>query len=94
VLTGLRPANPPERKSPSVIGNYKKRETMSTIEKAIEIAINAHKDQKDKSGAPYILHLIRVMEMGKNETEKVCGILLLLILQETHSRTLTARPVK
>lgn len=48
---------------------------MSTIEKAIEIAINAHKDQKDKSGAPYILHLIRVMEKGKNETEKVCGIL-------------------
>jgi len=48
---------------------------MSTIEKAIEIAINAHEDQKDKSGAPYILHLIRVMEKGKNETEKVCGIL-------------------
>jgi len=48
---------------------------MSTIEKAIQIAINAHKGQKDKSGAPYILHLIRVMEKGKNETEKICGIL-------------------
>jgi (p)ppGpp synthase/HD superfamily hydrolase len=43
---------------------------MSTIEKAIEIAINAHKDQKDKSGAPYILHLIRVMEMGKKRNGK------------------------
>jgi (p)ppGpp synthase/HD superfamily hydrolase len=48
---------------------------MSTIEKAIEIATQAHKGQKDKSGAPYILHLIRVMEKGKNETERICGIL-------------------
>ena len=48
---------------------------MSTIEKAIEIAAKAHKNQKDKSGAPYILHLIRVMEKGKSETERICGIL-------------------
>ena len=45
------------------------------IERAIEIAVNAHKNQKDKSGAPYILHLIRVMEKGKTEIEKICGIL-------------------
>jgi len=48
---------------------------MSTLERAIEIAICAHKNQKDKSGAPYILHLIRVMEKGKNENEKICGML-------------------
>lgn len=48
---------------------------MSTLERAIEIAVNAHKGQKDKSGAPYILHLIRVMEKGKSEVEKICGIL-------------------
>ena len=48
---------------------------MSTLERAIEIATIAHKDQKDKSGAPYIQHITRVMERGKNEAEKICGIL-------------------
>jgi len=35
---------------------------MSTLEKAIEIATFAHKGQKDKSGAEYISHPLRVME--------------------------------
>ena len=48
---------------------------MSTIEKAIEIAVMAHKGQKDKSGADYILHPLRVMERGKSEIEKICGVL-------------------
>ncbi|MDY0015014.1 MAG: phosphohydrolase [Bacteroidales bacterium] len=48
---------------------------MLPLEKAIEIAIKAHKGQKDKSGAEYISHPIRVMERGKTETEKICGIL-------------------
>ena len=48
---------------------------MSTIEKAIEIAVAAHKGQKDKSGADYILHSLRVMERGKSEIEKICGVL-------------------
>ncbi len=48
---------------------------MSTIEKAIEIAVMAHKGQKDKSGAEYILHPLRVMERGKSEIEKICGVL-------------------
>ncbi len=48
---------------------------MATLERAIEIAVKAHKNQKDKSGAPYILHLIRVMQRGKNDVEKICGIL-------------------
>ncbi len=37
------------------------------LEKAIQIAIKAHKGQKDKGGFPYILHLIRVMNAGKTE---------------------------
>ena len=48
---------------------------MSTIAKAIEIAVFAHKGQKDKSGADYILHPLRVIERGETEVEKICGIL-------------------
>lgn len=48
---------------------------MSTIEKAIEIAVMAHKGQKDKPGAEYILHPLRVMKRGKSEIEKICGVL-------------------
>jgi len=32
---------------------------MPTLQKAIEIAISAHQTQTDKSGAPYIMHVIR-----------------------------------
>ena len=48
---------------------------MSTLERAIEIALLAHKGQKDKSGEEYILHPLRVMERGKTEIEKICGVL-------------------
>lgn len=34
---------------------------MSTLERAIAIASEAHADQTDKGGAPYILHPLRVM---------------------------------
>ncbi len=45
------------------------------LERAIEIAVAAHKGQKDKAGKPYILHPIRVMERGNSEIEKICGVL-------------------
>jgi (p)ppGpp synthase/HD superfamily hydrolase len=48
---------------------------MTTLSKAIEIAVLAHKGQKDKSGAEYILHPLRVMERGNTEVEMICGIL-------------------
>ncbi len=48
---------------------------MPTIERAIEIALLAHKGQKDKSGVEYILHPLRVMERGNTEVEKICGVL-------------------
>jgi (p)ppGpp synthase/HD superfamily hydrolase len=48
---------------------------MSTLSRDIEIAIAAHKGQKDKSGADYILHPIRVMQRGQTEIEKICGVL-------------------
>jgi (p)ppGpp synthase/HD superfamily hydrolase len=49
--------------------------TMGTLEQAIEIAIQAHKGQTDKSKTPYIFHPLRVMNSGTNETEKICGVL-------------------
>ena len=45
------------------------------LEKAIQIALEAHKGQTDKAGAPYLLHLIRVMNAGQTENEKICSIL-------------------
>lgn len=48
---------------------------MSTLAKAIEIAVSAHKGQRDKTGTEYILHPLRVMERGKTEVEKICGVL-------------------
>lgn len=46
-----------------------------TLAKAIEIAFEAHKHQTDKYGAPYLGHVTRVMNMGKTEAEKICGVL-------------------
>ncbi|MBT9583774.1 HD domain-containing protein [bacterium] len=34
---------------------------MSTLERAIELAVQYHKGQRDKAGEPYILHPLRVM---------------------------------
>jgi len=49
--------------------------TMNKLQRAIEIATEAHKGQHDKSGKDYIGHPLRVMEMGKTEEEKIVGVL-------------------
>ena len=48
---------------------------MSTLDRVIEIATEAHKGQLDKAGRDYIGHSLRVMEMGKTEEDKIVGIL-------------------
>ncbi len=48
---------------------------MATLERAIRIAMKAHKGQTDKYGSPYILHPLRVMGMGRTEDERIVGIL-------------------
>ncbi|HEY0272811.1 MAG TPA: phosphohydrolase [Chitinophaga sp.] len=48
---------------------------MMTLERAIAIAVAAHAGQKDKYGAPYIGHVLRVMNMGITEAEKIVGVL-------------------
>jgi (p)ppGpp synthase/HD superfamily hydrolase len=42
---------------------------------AIDIAKEAHRDQLDKAGEPYILHPMRVMKNVGSEDEKIVAIL-------------------
>ena len=48
---------------------------MSTLQRAIDIATEAHHGQFDKSGKDYIGYSLHVMEMGRTEEEKIVGIL-------------------
>lgn len=48
---------------------------MSTLERAIEIATEAHRGQFDKAGNDYICHPLRVMAAGKTTEEKIVGVL-------------------
>lgn len=48
---------------------------MSLLEKAIALAVEAHRGQKDRAGKPYILHPLRVMARVQTEDEKVVAIL-------------------
>jgi len=45
------------------------------LQRAIEIAIEAHKGQTDKAGKPYILHIFQVMAKGRSEDEKITALL-------------------
>jgi (p)ppGpp synthase/HD superfamily hydrolase len=53
------------------------------FQKAINIATEAHKNQVDKYGAPFIGHISRVMNMGRTNDEKIVGILHDLIEKTT-----------
>ena len=48
---------------------------MNTLERAIEIATEAHRGQLDKAGNDYIGHPLRVMAAGKSINEKIVGVL-------------------
>jgi len=45
------------------------------LTKAIAIAAQAHVEQTDKGGAPYILHPLRVMMNVEGELQKICAVL-------------------
>ena len=45
------------------------------LERAIEIAVEAHEGQIDKGGNPYILHPLRVMMSVDGELEKIVAVL-------------------
>ena len=45
------------------------------LEKAIELAVKAHKGQLDKAGMPYVLHPLRMMLKMECETEMIAAVL-------------------
>jgi (p)ppGpp synthase/HD superfamily hydrolase len=45
------------------------------LEKAISIAVEAHRGQRDRTGAPYIVHPMRVMAGVDTDVEKMVAIL-------------------
>ena len=48
---------------------------MSTLDKAIKIAVTAHAGQTDKGGDYYILHPLRVMLRTTTEEERITAVL-------------------
>ncbi len=48
---------------------------MATIERAILIAAQAHSGQRDKAGAPYILHPLRLMMRMESEDAMIAAVL-------------------
>jgi (p)ppGpp synthase/HD superfamily hydrolase len=45
------------------------------LERAIQLAVKAHAGQKDRYGAPYILHPLRVMQRVNSVPEKIVAVL-------------------
>lgn len=48
---------------------------MSTLERAIAIAVEAHAGQIDKAGEPYVLHPLRVMFGVKTPEARIAAVL-------------------
>ena len=48
---------------------------MSTLERAIAIAAEAHAGQTDKAGAPYILHPLRMIMGLTSDEERIVAVL-------------------
>ena len=56
-----------------------------TLDDAILLAATAHLGQRDKVGAPYILHPLRVMLRLKTEPERIVGVLHDVIEDTNHT---------
>ncbi|HEX2081245.1 MAG TPA: HD domain-containing protein [Longimicrobium sp.] len=51
------------------------RAGMADLEEAIGIAVEAHRGQKDRAGAPYILHPLRMMFRVQTDAERMAAVL-------------------
>jgi (p)ppGpp synthase/HD superfamily hydrolase len=47
----------------------------SLLERAIAIAVEAHRGKKDRYGSPYILHPLRVMAKVRTDSAKILAVL-------------------
>lgn len=50
-------------------------ETVSSLENAIRIALEAHKNQEDKAGESYILHPLRLMLKFEEDDLRIAAVL-------------------
>lgn len=48
---------------------------LKLFDRAIKLAVEAHQNQIDRYGQPYILHPIRLMQKVSTMPEKICAIL-------------------
>ena len=48
---------------------------MNDLDRAIEIALDAHEDQTDKAGATYIRHPLRLMQQMETEQTRISAVL-------------------
>ncbi len=48
---------------------------MSNLQRALEIAVESHKNQKQKDGTPYALHPIRLSMTLESEEQKIVALL-------------------
>lgn len=55
--------------------NFQAMTKEELLNKAIKIADKAHRGQTDKYDAPYIGHVMRVMDYGRTYDEKIVGVL-------------------
>ena len=59
----------------AVIPTLMHQEKPLNLQRAIEIAVEAHREQTDKAGAPYLLHSLRVMMSLDTDEERIVGVL-------------------
>lgn len=57
------------------VPNCQERPTVAVLQRAIEIAVEAHREQVDKAGAPYILHPLRLMLRVMGNDEMIAAVL-------------------
>jgi len=64
-----------DEKHCKVIAPYLSKEAKKLFDLALKIAIQTHRDEKDKSGREYVMHPMRVAERCKDPRAKVVALL-------------------